>query len=81
LILLIGGTASDDGEAKAEAEVATREDRDDGRAKMEAEAGVATVGARGEMSVSFMIKEILWRCDDDEGSGTAGTSVRNRCQA
>ena len=43
------------------------------------------VGSRGEMSVSFMIKEILWRCDvrddeDDDGPGIAGTPVRNRCQ-
>jgi len=58
LILLIGGTASDDDEAKAEAEVVAREDKD-GRAKVEAGAGIATVGARGEISVSFMMKEIL----------------------
>jgi len=41
------------------------------------------VGERGEISMSFMINEILWRSDvndDGEGPGTAGTPVRNRCK-
>jgi len=56
-----------------------REDRD-GRIKVEAGAGMATVGARGEIFVSFMINEILWRWDDDEGTGAVGTPVENQCQ-
>jgi len=71
LIPLLDGAASDDEEANAEAEVAARED------------GTAAVGSRGGTSVSFMMKAILWRSDvtdDGEGTGAAGTPVRNRCQ-
>ena len=67
MIPLLDGAASDDDEAKAVA----RED------------GTAAVGSRGGTSVSFMMKEILWRsevADDEEGPGAAGTPVRNRCQ-
>ena len=69
MIPLLDGAASDDDEAKAD--VVARED------------GTAAVGSRGGTSVSFMMKEILWRsevADDEEGSGAAGTPVRNRCQ-
>jgi len=69
LIPLLDGAASDDDEAKAD--VVARED------------GTAAVGSRGGTSVSFMMKEILWRsevADDEEGPGAAGTPVRNRCQ-
>lgn len=75
----------------ANAEVPEVAARDDGDAQVEvvvagtATAGVAivgtvTAGASGEIFVSFIINEILWRCDvkidgGGEGSGTAGVSV------
>ena len=82
-IPLLDGAASDD-EVKAEA--AEVEAREDSHAEVEAVAvctatsgaevvGTVAAGAKGEIFVLFMMKEILWRWDDEEGSGTAGAPV------